>query len=193
MTKSELRIEALKRRKSLSLDDYDFFCEGLEARFKNLNGFNEGSKWAIFLSIEKNKEPRMTQIFDFMWQKGVNTYAPKTSKGGQMEMLPFHSDTELEMHIWGIPEPKAGSPINPEELTGVLVPLLWCNTQGDRIGYGKGFYDRYLSRCLPSVRTIGISLFEPDNQVPDDLEPTDFSIQEILTPRQHIVLNSMLL
>lgn len=152
-----------------------------------------GSKWAVFLSIEKNKEPRMTGIFEFLWQKGIYTYAPRTLAGGLMDMLPFQTDTELQFHTWGIPEPKDGIPINPEKLDGVLVPLLWCNNHGHRVGYGKGFYDRYLSRCSAGCRTIGISLFEPDDLIPEDLETTDFPIQEILTPGQHIVVNNRLI
>lgn len=188
MTKAELRALSIEKRKNLTISEWQNLSEAVETQFKKLTGFNSAIKVGVFLPIEKNKEPRMTQIISYLWSKEIQTYAPKTGKAGSMEMLPYHSDTKLHHHKWGIPEPEGNLPISPKELDVVLVPLLWCNVYGHRIGYGKGFYDRYLPRCKDRVRTIGISLNEPSELIVADIEATDFPLQEILTPTQHLRL-----
>lgn len=64
---------------------------------------------------------------------------------------------KLIRHKYGMLEPDPSSPtVNPERLEAVLVPGLAFDRQGYRLGYGKGFYDRFLANLTPNVLTIGI-------------------------------------
>jgi 5-formyltetrahydrofolate cyclo-ligase len=51
--------------------------------------------------------------------------------------------------------------VEEKELDMILIPLLAYDLQGNRVGYGKGFYDRFLAKCKPSVQKVGLSYFEP--------------------------------
>jgi 5-formyltetrahydrofolate cyclo-ligase len=63
----------------------------------------------------------------------------------------------------------------------VLVPLLAFDKQGNRVGYGKGYYDRFLSTCT-NARSIGISLFQEPVSI-DGLHEKDKSLNHVLTPQ----------
>ena len=63
----------------------------------------------------------------------------------------------------------------------VIVPLLGFDKQGYRIGYGKGFYDRFLSKCSFKTQFIGISIYEPF-EVISDVEPSDIKLHACITP-----------
>src|SRR6478752_4900723 len=77
----------------------------------------------------------------------------------QMEALAIDEDTVYLTNEWGITEPKQGEPIPAEQIDLVFVPMLVCDTSGYRVGYGKGYYDRYLARCREDIIKIGFSYF----------------------------------
>jgi 5-formyltetrahydrofolate cyclo-ligase len=93
--------------------------------------------------------------------------------------------TLLVANHWGIPEPRAalGAEVLPAQLDAVLVPLLACDQRGHRVGYGGGFYDRFLAQCRPGTQFIGLSLLEeePLAEIADVL-PTDIALHACLTP-----------
>jgi 5-formyltetrahydrofolate cyclo-ligase len=64
----------------------------------------------------------------------------------------------------------------------ILVPLLTFDLLGHRIGYGKGYYDRFLKLCRPTAQKIGISLFDPEDQLP--AEDYDIKLTQVITPSQ---------
>lgn len=77
----------------------------------------------------------------------------------ELTHYPLHPDTPLLENAWGIPEPAVGDPIEVGLLDVVLVPLLVVDVKGNRVGYGKGFYDRFLAGCRKGVLKMGISYF----------------------------------
>ena len=79
--------------------------------------------------------------------------------------------TKLIVNEWGIPEPDNNSiPIPESSIEVVFVPLLAYDTKGSRVGYGKGFYDRFLQDSKPKL-TIGLSFFEPEE---NDIEVNEY-------------------
>lgn len=84
-----------------------------------------------------------------------------------LEALVINEDSVYLVNQWGITEPKEGIPIDPEDIDLVFVPMLVCDQQGHRVGYGKGFYDRFLARCRKDAVRIGFSYFEPIEQITD--------------------------
>ena len=85
-----------------------------------------------------------------------------------------------QMMRLGIPEPVSGIAILPEILDVVFVPLLAYDEKGHRIGYGKGFYDRFLKKCRPDTIFVGLSFFGPEPQI--DFEATDVPLHYCVTP-----------
>lgn len=75
--------------------------------------------------------------------------------------------TVYQTNSWGITEPSAGIPLDPSAVDLVLVPLLAFDAEGYRVGYGKGFYDRFLANCREDVVTMGFSYFPPIARIAD--------------------------
>jgi 5-formyltetrahydrofolate cyclo-ligase len=63
----------------------------------------------------------------------------------------------------------------------VLVPLLALDKSGHRVGYGKGFYDKFLAECRIRCQRIGISLFQPIDMI-EDVGEDDITLTHCLTP-----------
>ena len=63
----------------------------------------------------------------------------------------------------------------------VFVPLLAFDKKGHRVGYGKGFYDKFLSECKPDAIKIGLSFFEPEELITDVFE-SDVKLDYCVTP-----------
>ena len=92
-----------------------------------------------------------------------------------MQNLKFTSGTSLVKNVWDIDEPTHDECIETELIDIVLVPLLCFDEAGHRVGYGKGFYDRFLSRCRTDCLKIGLSFFPPVEAI-DDLGSRDVEL-----------------
>ena len=91
--------------------------------------------------------------------------------------------TAIKNNEWGIPEPVNGIEIQPENLEVIFIPLLAFDKNGHRIGYGKGFYDRFLKKCSPQAIKIGLSFFEAEQENFKAL-PTDIKLDFCVTPEK---------
>ena len=68
------------------------------------------------------------------------------------------ADAEREMHRWGFSQPVASAvPVSPELIDVVLVPAALFDRKGNRLGHGRGYYDRLLAACRPDVLRIGVT------------------------------------
>jgi 5-formyltetrahydrofolate cyclo-ligase len=65
----------------------------------------------------------------------------------------------------------------------VFVPLLAFDENGQRVGYGKGFYDRFLNECKEDVITVGLSFFEAENEL-IEANATDVPLRYCVTPER---------
>jgi 5-formyltetrahydrofolate cyclo-ligase len=86
---------------------------------------------------------------------------------------------QLKQNQWGIDEPEFGEEIYPEEFDLIIVPLLAFDKSGHRVGYGKGYYDRFLSKCRPDAKRIGLSFFKPTDNI--DAEEHDLQLTSVIT------------
>ncbi len=101
----------------------------------------------------------------------------------QMRAVLVDDDTEFLENKYGIHEPEAGEEVSPEEIDLVFVPLLAFDKSGYRVGYGKGFYDRFLVKCRPDVITVGFSYFEPVDSI-EDRNEHDVPLNYCITPHK---------
>ena len=100
-----------------------------------------------------------------------------------MRAILIDEDTVYTTDEYGITTPKTGEAIDPEAIDIVFVPMLVCDVEGYRVGYGKGFYDRFLARCAPHAVTIGFSYFEPVPRI-EDTHEFDIPLNYCITPEQ---------
>jgi 5-formyltetrahydrofolate cyclo-ligase len=105
----------------------------------------------------------------------------------ELEHYYYEEPGQLENNIWGIPEPVKGVPTPAEKIDAVLVPLLAFDRQGHRIGYGRGFYDRFLVECRPDCQKIGLSFFEMEDQI-DGINEKDIPLDLVITPKSTVLI-----
>src|SRR5690606_8946813 len=89
--------------------------------------------------------------------------------------------TIIKPNKWHIPEPVDGLEVSPDKIDVVFMPLLVFDTFGNRIGYGKGYYDNFLKECRPDVIKIGLSFFDPEAKI-GDLREGDVPMDYCVTP-----------
>lgn len=97
--------------------------------------------------------------------------------------ITWRDDTPLAMNSWGITEPETGGEVTPDMLDLVLIPLLAYDERGNRVGYGKGFYDRFLKACRPDAKKVGLSWFAPEKLIAGT-DTHDVKLDGCVTPDQ---------
>lgn len=140
----------------------------------------------IFLPISEKKEVDTWPMVEWFREHHPEvewTISKSDMKSGEMQHFLWKVNTILVKNKFGIPEPVSGERVIPSEIDLVFVPMLAFDLQGNRIGYGKGMYDRFLQQCRPGVKTIGLSLFEPVTAI-KDIEPWDIPLHSVVTPTQ---------
>jgi 5-formyltetrahydrofolate cyclo-ligase len=90
-------------------------------------------------------------------------------------------NTKFQKNDFNIYEPVDGIEVPNSKIDVVFVPLLAYDKKGNRVGYGKGFYDKFLSKCKEDVVKIGLSFFEPEEAI-EDINETDIHLDYCVTP-----------
>ncbi|CAN5362539.1 5-formyltetrahydrofolate cyclo-ligase [soil metagenome] len=184
MNKSELRRVYLEKRRALSTIDMSEKSRQIADRFFVEFDLKVIETLHCFISIPRLSEIDTSLIYqricaDFPL---IQMVAPRMSSvTGEIESLNLTSETELLENSWGIREPVGNEIIDPTEIDAVLVPVLCFDRKGNRIGYGKGFYDRFLAKCRPNCRKIGLSFVAPVDQIADIAEH-DVPLDQCFTP-----------
>ncbi|MBJ6367560.1 5-formyltetrahydrofolate cyclo-ligase [Snuella sedimenti] len=138
----------------------------------------------IFLSIEEHKEVNTEYIMSILSGKDKHIVVPKSDfKTGSMSHYLLTDNTPIKKNNYNIPEPVNGIEIEPNKIDVVFVPLLAFDETGNRVGYGKGFYDRFLADCKPETIKIGLSFFEAETKITDVFE-SDVTLDFCVTPEK---------
>lgn len=183
MTKAELRKLYLQKRQTLGEANYQQLNLALYHAFFSSIDLSFIKTVHSFLPIREKFEPDAWMIIDRIRREfpHIRLSIPKINAAGVMENIYFEGLHQLEKNKWGIEEPRHGVPTPSEKIDLVLVPLLCYDAKGNRVGYGKGYYDIFLKACQPACRKIGISLFDTP-EIIDDIDKHDVQLDAILTP-----------
>lgn len=136
----------------------------------------------VFVSHVLKKEVNTYPLVEALWQQGRKVIAPKVLGAASMTHHLWTVKTEFRINSWGIAEP-SGMAIDIKLLDVVIVPLLAIDQQGHRVGYGKGFYDRFLAQCRTDIFTIGVGFFPPLNVI-TDIDANDVALDAYVTQDQ---------
>lgn len=185
MNKVQLRAKYKELRSKLAPGQLqqisEEICQQLFVNFQL-----EGKFVSLFLPIERQNEINTYLIWEKAVSFGAKVAVPKSNYVTlEMKHLLFESEDQLELSQWGIPEPKKGKVIAADRFDYVFVPLLAVDKKGHRVGYGKGFYDRFMKKCSPGCLFIGLHQFEPEDSISDVL-PTDMKLNACITPERVI-------
>ena len=183
MTKAELRKKYLQKRQQLTEAEYLHLSRLLCEHFFSSIDLSFLKVVHTFLPIREKKEPDTWLIVDRIRREfpHIRLSLPKLNTSGEMENIYFEGMHQLEKSKWGIEEPRHGVLAPSEKIDLVLVPLLCFDKNGNRVGYGKGYYDTFLASCKSSCQKMGISFFSTP-EVIDDLFEQDILLDSVLTP-----------
>ena len=180
--KAALRNEYRKRRDVLMEDQIAEWSIEISNRCLTLNIWGY-SQYHLFMTSEKNKEVDTSYLISILQGKDKQPVVPKMVDDQSLEHYLLTDQTPLKLNHWGIPEPLSGITITPEQIEVVFVPLLVFDLRGHRVGYGKGYYDRFLGECPKNTIKIGLSFFDPLSKI-EDIDANDIALDYAITPRE---------
>ncbi|MDQ8142169.1 5-formyltetrahydrofolate cyclo-ligase [Chryseobacterium sp. CFS15] len=179
MKKSEIRKIYLEKRKNLSQDVVFLLSERIFENFINFFKPVSNQRVHIFIPIEKFKEIN-TQIFiDYFLSRNIKVFVPKIVDTKLISVEIFF-DTQFETNNWGISEPVSNEDSEVLDFDFVITPLLYCDFKGNRVGYGKGFYDQFFKNISKNSKKIGVNYFNPDDII-DDVRENDIPLDYLVT------------
>ncbi|MEZ5346552.1 MAG: 5-formyltetrahydrofolate cyclo-ligase [Pyrinomonadaceae bacterium] len=138
----------------------------------------------LFLSIAEKGEIDTSAIISKLWREhpSIKTVVPRVNfEKDVLEHLEFDRNTTLQTSSWGIAEPVGNKLIEEKKIDMVLVPMLCFDERGYRVGHGKGYYDKFLSKCREDVLKIGLSFFPPVERI-EDIWEEDVKLDHCVTP-----------
>jgi 5-formyltetrahydrofolate cyclo-ligase len=184
MNKQEIRKLYLQKRKELSPEDFYKRSQKIVENFLSYSSLEGINSIHIFLPIEKQREVDIWPLINYL-QNNHHDIKIIISKSDfeTMEMSNFilNEKTVLQPNKVGILEPEAGIIVENESIDMAIIPLIAFDKTGHRVGYGKGFYDRFLSKCRPDSIKVGVSLEPPVENIPD-INENDFRLDFCVTP-----------
>ncbi|WP_010182010.1 5-formyltetrahydrofolate cyclo-ligase [Aquimarina agarilytica] len=166
MTKKELRKKYKQLRAQFTPIEIEEKSIAIANQLLQLNIW-EHQYYHIFLPISTQNEIDTEFILHILQGKDKHIVISKSNfSDGSLSHFLLTDQTILSVNKWGIPEPNDGIPIPDNKIDVVFVPLLAFDTQGNRVGYGKGFYDRFLASSKPKL-CVGLSFFEAETKIND--------------------------
>ena len=183
MKKANLRREFKEKRANLSSEEIEDLSLEIANKSLELPIWNR-EFYHLFLSITENLEINTEYLLHILQGKDKHVIVPKSDlSNGAMTGYLLTDQTAIKKNKWNIPEPVDGIPIPAEKVDVIFIPLLAFDENGHRIGYGKGFYDRYLAECRDDILKIGLSFFEPVTEISEIFE-TDVALDYCVTPEK---------
>lgn len=183
MDKVTLRKKYTALRSELSDEQVDNFSLDIANLTLKIPIWDK-TNYHLFLSIVAKKEIDTEYLLQILSGKDKNIILSKSDfKTGLMESILLTDNTTLKINTYGIPEPINGFKVPEQDIEVVFIPLLAFDEKGNRIGYGKGFYDRFLEQCKPETLKIGLSFFEAEAHI-SDIADTDIPLDYCITPKK---------
>ena len=142
----------------------------------------------MFLSILRQNEIDTQLLIDSLLKDKIRVFVPKLI-GENMISVELLPTTTIKVNSWGIPEPTSNEAYTENDYDAVITPLLYCDHQGNRVGYGKGFYDEFFSSLSPEVLKIGLNYFPPLHQI-SDVRPEDIPLDYLVLPNEVLSFGS---
>jgi 5-formyltetrahydrofolate cyclo-ligase len=189
MNKKELRIKYKALRSELSENDVEEMSLAIANKVLTLPIWGK-TYFHIFLPIIEQKEVNTEFILHLLSGKDKETVVSKCDFETRLLVHFLLTDnTKIKKNEYNIPEPVNGLEVPTNKIDVVFVPLLAFDNAGHRVGYGKGFYDKFLKECKLETIKIGLSFFEP-SAIIEDIFENDVKLDYCVTPNTIYRFNS---
>jgi 5-formyltetrahydrofolate cyclo-ligase len=184
MNKAQLRQLYLDKRRQYTAEEIQWKSLQIAMRFFSRFTLKDVQYLHVFLPISRQNEIDTWPIIQRISKSypDVRITIPKADLTSfAMESHLYESGTSLHTNKWGMTEPQDATLIEPSALDMILLPLLAFDEKGYRVGYGKGFYDRYLAHCRPYIVKVGLSMEAPVPEI-SDTDALDVRMDYCITP-----------
>ncbi|MCE2779180.1 MAG: 5-formyltetrahydrofolate cyclo-ligase [Algoriphagus sp.] len=183
-TKNELRQDYRQLRKQLSGDEVNDLSRKITKQLGIWLDGQEGlTHFHLFFPIAKFNEVNTFYIQQLLEEQDKTLFTSQVNRDeNRLDTLQLPPDAAFFLDEWGIPVPQESVRITSTKIQVVFVPLLAYDKSGHRLGFGKGFYDRFLASLEQPVLKLGLSFFAPEERIP--VEPHDIPLDYCITPGQ---------
>lgn len=185
MTKNELRAMYRGKRSQLSLQQMEKLNDLILINFQKIKLPFINCAHAYLASF-KLREVETAGILRYLQFENPNmrVTVPKIDfSTNTLQHIQLGDNIEMIANTYGIDEPSSGNKMDIKDIDLVLVPLLGFDQSGFRVGYGKGFYDRFLHQCRKDVIKVGLSFFTETNEI-NDINEFDVALDYCVTPNK---------
>lgn len=186
MKKEQLRAKYLCRRQGMHTSIYHQQSQQVHACFFRQFNMAHYTYLHTYLSCPVRQEVDTWSLVHTILGKHpeVMLASPKLlDRAGYMESYAIDQETTFQQHPWGIQEPKNGTKMPAAAFVLVVLPVIAFDVRGYRVGYGQGYYDRFLKQCRPNVVKVGLC-FENPVTVIEDHNTYDVPMDYCITPNQ---------
>lgn len=180
MTKADIRIKYRQKRAMLAQQDVAELSRTIFENFRKYFELTEGQNIHCFLTADSKKEVQTELFIEYFRTSNCRIFVPKVV-GEKMIAVELLAQTLLVPNKWGIPEPETTTEIKGVEYDLIIVPLMYADRFGNRVGYGKGFYDHFFADINPQAKKVGVNFFPPD-EIIDDVWDEDIPLDYLFTP-----------
>lgn len=182
MKKSEVRRYYKRLRADMSLGEQDYLSNTIFTKSINTDIWRHRS-YHIFLTAPGKMEVDTGYFLRYLDESDKEMICPKIDGKNTMKSFLVDTETDVKINSIGIPEPVNAIAFPDEEIDVIFMPLLGFDVRGNRVGYGKGFYDRFLTKCKSEVLKVGLSFFPPVFEI-EDITEYDIPLDCCITPKE---------
>lgn len=171
LTKKEIRQQILKKRRAMTEENVQQLSECICSKIQETTEYKDAENICLYMPIDN--EVDVTMLAQHAWESGKTLWLPKTN-GTAMDFFKFDQDTSFVTGAYGVMEPVSSEILEPDMKTVVLMPGVAFSKEGDRVGYGGGYYDRYLSGgtgCITVAVCYEFQIFEELPAEEHDIKP----------------------
>ena len=182
MKKQELRALYKQKRKDLTEIQIKGLQENIYQQIYNLD-LSTVKNVHLFLFMPKFKEIDTTPLITYFRNKNKRIVISKCNfKDNTLSHFYLEENTVISLNKFGVLEPLAAELVEENKLDLIFIPMLISDDKKFRVGYGKGFYDRFLSNCRKDAKFIGLNFFSPIKAIEDKNE-FDIPLHQVIYPK----------
>ena len=176
MTKKEYRETALYLRESLNPSEVAYTSRGICEDIIELDEYKQAENLCLYMHI--HNEIILDTLMDAAFEDGKKVWLPKvsnkSSEENTMDFYRYQKGMKLINGAYNIPEPDSTEKLTPDDKTLIIMPGAVYSEDRKRIGYGGGYYDRYLSEhtmCHTIAVCFELQIFPDIPSDPHDIRP----------------------
>ncbi len=182
-SKKNLRLFYIKKRLNISDIERKEWNKEITKRCLKLPIW-DNNFFHIFLPIKEKNEVDTYPLIDLINDKNKIIIIPKIN-GFNLKHYIYENNLSIKKNHLGIPEPSNGNYAKINLIEVVFVPLIVSDKFGNRVGYGKGYYDRFLKKCDKKIIKVGLSFFDVIEKIVD-ITDNDIKLNYCITPKKII-------